>query len=78
MAKAGFKLNRRTVAEILKSDEGRAALRVVAEQIRERAGAEAFLEEYETDRAVVGVMVPADQQARHGVATRAANEVAGR
>lgn len=80
MAKAGFRLNRRAVADFLKNDEGgKAAVRAAAQQVLEQVGdPEAFLEEYTTDRAVTAVMVPADKQAKHGIGTRAANSVASR
>lgn len=37
---------------------------------------ESFITEYHTDRYVNGVVVPADLQAKDGVATRAANRAA--
>lgn len=75
----GFRLNPKTVAKFLKNDEGgKAKIREVAERIRAQAGPEARVEEYTTDRAVAGVVVPADAQAKHGAATRAANAVVGR
>lgn len=41
-------------------------------QIAAAAGPDAQLDEYVTDRAAASVSVPADQQAKHGVLTRAA------
>lgn len=71
--KAGFRRNHKVIGEILKSDEAHAHLRGVAEDILAKMDdPEAFIEEYETDRAVVGIVVPADKQAKYGTATRAA------
>jgi hypothetical protein len=79
MAKQGFTRNSKTIRDILKTDENlHAALVDVGRQVlAEMDDPEAFLEEYETDRAVVGIVVPADSQAKHGTATRAAQKVAG-
>lgn len=79
MAKAEFRLNYKAVGKFLKTDPGgKQAIREAAEQIRDKTGdPETWLDEYETDRFVVGVMVPADKQARRGTGTRAANQVAG-
>lgn len=74
MAKAGFHRNAKTIGHILKNDAGlHAAVKAAAEDVLAKVNdPEAFLEEYETDRDVVAVMVPADKQARHGLATKAA------
>ena len=74
MAKQGFKRNHKAIGQILKTDAGgHAALLAAAQGILANMNdPEAFLEEYETDRAVVGIVVPADTQAKHGTATRAA------
>lgn len=71
MAKPGFKLNRKTIAKILHTVDGgkRAAAQRILDQIDDP---EAFLVEYHTDREVIGIVVPADKQARDGIATRAA------
>lgn len=72
--RAGFKRNHKVIGQILKADPGaHAAVRAAAEKILASMNdPEAYLEEYETDRSVVGVVVPADSQAKHGTATRAA------
>jgi hypothetical protein len=59
--KAGFRRNSKTAV--------RAAAEKVAAQIPG-----ATITEYQTDRYVAGVVVPAVDQARHGVATRAAGQ----
>jgi hypothetical protein len=83
MARQGFRRNGKAIAGILHNDPGgKAAVKAAAEQILARINAdnvsashsdEAFLTEYHTDRYVVGVVVRADDQAKHGTATRAAN-----
>jgi hypothetical protein len=74
-----FKLNRRTVRTIMREDNGlKAALHDAAEETREGAGPNATIDEYRTDRMVAGIIVPADEQARDGVATRAAQQTASR
>jgi len=70
--KPGFKRNAKTVEKILKNDPRlKAAVRAAAERVAAQIPG-ARIEEYETDRYVAGVVVPADAQARDGVATRAA------
>jgi hypothetical protein len=71
MADPGFKLDRKGGAEVLRE--------MVADQINElakhiaaQAGPDAEVETYATDRAAASVRVPADQQAKDGVLTRAA------
>lgn len=71
MAKQGFKRNSKTIGQILKTEKD--AIRAAAEQILASMNdPEAEIVEYETDRAVVGIRLPADTQAKHGTATRAA------
>lgn len=84
MPRRGFKRNAKAIGDILKNDEGgkaavmAAAKRVLAEiqSGANNASAEGSITEYETDRYVAGVTVRADDQARDGVATKAANRVA--
>ena len=75
MARSGFRRNSKAIAGILHNDPGgKAAVKAAAEKIL--AGMndpEAFLVEYDTDRYVAAVKIPADTQAKHGTATRAAN-----
>lgn len=81
MAKQGFRRNGKTISSILHNDPGgKAAVKAAAEKILARISpedashsSEAFLTEYHTDRYVVGVVVRADDQAKYGTATRAAN-----
>lgn len=72
MARQGFRRNRGTIAKILKTVDGgkRAAAAKVLAQINDP---EARLEIYTTDREVVGISVPADKQAKNGLATKAAS-----
>ncbi|OKH70815.1 hypothetical protein EB72_24790 [Mycobacterium sp. SWH-M1] len=74
-AKAGFQLNYKQVAKILKSDASASAVRAGAEQILANVidDDSAHIDEYTTDRRVAGVVVRADKQAKHGTGTRAAN-----
>lgn len=72
-----FKLNRKTVRHIARSDGGlKDALHDAAERTADNAGPNATIETYTTDRMVAGIVVPADEQARDGVATRAAQQTA--
>lgn len=74
MAKAGARINRKTIAKILRTHDG--GKRAAAERILARMNdPEAFIQVYQTDREVVGVVVPADKQAKDGIATKAANAV---
>lgn len=77
MAKPGrIKLNRKTVAAILKAPNPQLA--AAAQKILDATGdPEARIVEYVTDRYVYGVVVPADSQAKHGTATRAASQARG-
>lgn len=77
MAKPGkIKLRPKTVAAILKTPNPQCA--AAAQRILDGTGnPEARIEEYETDRHVYGVVVPADAQAKYGTATRAAQQARG-
>lgn len=76
MAKPGFKRNSKAIARILHNVDGgkRDAAQRIVDALPEDVKAEAFVTVYHTDREVVGVVVPADAQARDGVATRAAGQ----
>lgn len=78
MPKPGFKRNAKVIGGILLNDPGgQAAVKAAAEKILAQTDhPDAFIQEYQTDRFVAGVVVPADSQAKHGTATRAANQVA--
>lgn len=70
MAKEGFTRNAKAVAGILHNDPAlKAAVKAVADGIAEDAGGEVV--EYDTDRYVAGVKVPAHAQAKDGVLTKA-------
>jgi hypothetical protein len=72
MAKQGFRRNAKTIGHILKTaDGGKRA--IAAKILAEMNDSEAFIEEYTTDREVIGIVVPADKQAKNGVATKAAS-----
>lgn len=66
-----FKLNRAGGAEVLKELAAQ-HVNALARQVADRAGDEAVVEEYTTDRAAATVSVPAVQQAKDGVLSRAA------
>lgn len=66
-----FKLNHKGGAEVLKELAAQ-HVNALARQVADRAGDEAVVEEYTTDRAAATVSVPAAQQAKGGVLTRAA------
>jgi len=71
-----FRLNKKTVRSILLNVDGgkrEAAQRILAEM----NDSEARIDIYTTDREVVGIVIPADTQAKHGTLTRAANTVRG-
>ncbi len=72
MARQGFRRNSKTIAHILKTVDGgkRAAAQRILEQIDDD---DARIDIFITDREVVGVVVPADRQAKDGVATKAAS-----
>ena len=72
--KAGFRRNGKTISQILKNDPGlQAAVKAAAEKVAAQIPG-ARIDEYTTDRYVAGVVVPAVDQARDGVATRAAGQ----
>jgi hypothetical protein len=72
MAKQGFTLNKRTIGRILKTVDG--GKRKAAEAILARIDdPDARIDVYTTDREVIGVVVPADRQAKGGIATKAAS-----
>lgn len=72
MSKQGFRRNSKTIGHILKTvDGGKRA--IAANILAEMNDPEAFIEEYMTDREVIGIVVPADKQAKDGVATKAAS-----
>jgi len=72
MARQGFRRNAKTIGHILKTVDG--GKRAVAEKILAQINdSEAFIEEYMTDREVIGIVVPADKQAKNGLATKAAS-----
>ncbi|MBU8819547.1 hypothetical protein KL864_27045 [Mycolicibacterium goodii] len=78
MPKHGFKRNAATVRKILMTHDGgkRAAVQRMYDRLPEDVKAESRIEVYQTDREVVGLVVPADRQARDGAGTRAAQSVA--
>lgn len=72
MARQGFRRNAKTIGHILKTaDGGKRA--IAAKILAEMNDSEAFIEEYTTDREVIGIVVPADKQAKNGLATKAAS-----
>jgi hypothetical protein len=79
MAKQGFKRNAKAISQILKTVDGgkREAAQRIFDALPDDVKAESFIEVYQTDREVVGIVVPADRQARDGAATRAASRAAG-
>ena len=68
---SGFRLNRKGGAEVLKK-VARDATNAAAHRVGAAAGPDAVVEEYTTDRAAAVVKVPAEQQAKDGVLTKAA------
>jgi hypothetical protein len=77
MAKQGFKRNAGSIAKILHTVDGgkRAAAQQIFDSLPADVKAESRIDIYQTDREVVGIVVPADRQAKDGVATRAARDV---
>ena len=75
MARQGFRRNAKTIGRILKTD-GEAELRAAASRVTARIPADQLVrvDEYVTDRKVIGIVVAADAQAKDGVATKAASE----
>lgn len=66
-----FKLDIKGGEEVLKklaADE----INALARRVADHAGPDATVREYTTDRAAASVGVPAGEQAKHGVLTRAA------
>jgi hypothetical protein len=82
VAKKGFTRNAKVIGGILHNDPGgQAAVDAAAEEIYSKMSAaeqeDAFISEpYHTDRYVRAVVVPADEQAKHGTGTRAGQKVA--
>ena len=72
MAKSGFRLNRKGGAQVLKQLAA-PAVAAAAQKIAANAGPDAVVKTYTTDRAAAAVSVPAEQQAKDGVLTRAAS-----
>jgi hypothetical protein len=72
MAKQGFTLNKATIGRILRTVDGgkRQAAEAILSHIDDP---DARIDVYQTDREVVGVVVPADRQAKNGIATKAAS-----
>lgn len=72
--KQGFVANRAGIGRIMKNDPGiQAALDAIADPLAEKAGGK--VEAFTTDRAVRAVVVDAADQAKDGVATKAAGEM---
>lgn len=67
-----FKLNYKGVGEILKSPQVAMVMNEVAARVAAQSGDDAEVKSYTTDRQAASVSVPADQQARDGLLTRAA------
>lgn len=72
MAKRVFKLDRKGGAEVLKQLAA-PHINALARKIAGQASDDAEVQEYTTDRAAATVSVPAYQQAKDGVLTRAAS-----
>lgn len=75
MARKGVRLNRRGVERLLKSQGYAAAVNNIVRDVAAEAGPDAVFDEYTTDRAAGSISVPAEQQARDGLLTRAAAAV---
>lgn len=73
MARKVFRLNRKGVSKLLRSDEFGARTNVLAHEIADQIGPEAVVREYSTDRRKASVSVPPDLQAREGALSRAAS-----
>lgn len=77
MSAGKFRLNKKTIARILMTEDG--GKREIAEKLRHQMNdPEVKIEVYKTDREVVGILVPADTQAKYGVATKAVNTMKDR
>ena len=76
MPKQGFTRNSKTIKAILMTEDGgkRAAAQKILDSMNDP---EARIDIYTTDREVVGIVVSADSQAKHGTATRAAQNIGG-
>ncbi|WP_280410691.1 hypothetical protein [Nocardia asiatica] len=72
MAADRIRLNTRNIEKLLKSAEFAAMTNDAARRVAANAGPDAEVQEYTTDRRAAAVVVPAEQQARDGVLTRAA------
>ena len=72
MARQGFRRNSKTIGHILNTEDG-GKRAIAAKILAEMNDSEAFIEEYTTDREVIGIVVPADKQAKNGLATKAAS-----
>lgn len=72
MSRVKFKLDYKGGGEVLKQVAA-AAVNDAARQVAAAAGPDAEVETYTTDRAAASVSVPAEQQAKDGVLTRAAS-----
>lgn len=72
MARTGFQLNYAGGKEVL-NQLAAPHINAIAESIGAQAGDDAQVEPYTTDRAAASVTVPAHQQAKDGVLTRAAS-----
>ena len=68
-----FELDHDGAAEVLK-EIAKNHVHHVARQVGEAAGDDAIVDFYTTDRAAAAISVPAEQQAKDGVLTRAAAE----
>lgn len=72
--KQGFTLNKGTIRKILRTEDG--GKREIAQQILAQIDdPDARIDIYTTDREVVGIVIPADLQAKSGAGTRAINNV---
>lgn len=69
-----FHLDRKGGADVLKQFAA-AQINTLARQVASKAGPDAEVAEYTTDRAAASVRVPAEQQAKDGVLTRAAASI---
>lgn len=69
-ASSSFRLNRAGGAQLLKQVAA-GSINAIAQKVAAGAGPDAVVAEYTTDRAAAAVSVPADQQARDGVLTKA-------
>lgn len=72
MGRVKFKLNYKGGGEVLKQIAAQ-AVNAKARQVAAGAGPDAEMNTYTTDRAAASVSVPAEQQAKDGVLTRAAS-----